>query len=720
MKTVNIIVNKINYTKDDYCILDVSPVGVSKKSLGLRKMIAKGPFINPMEDDTFKVTGDWIVDPIYGKQFDVVSSTRIMPVTNKAILKFLVKHIKGLGKKSALDIVKKYGIDTLNSLKNGTCEIEGISKTRMDAIIAQYKKHEEYETILTELLLLHIPLMLANKLYDKHGSNALQKVKQNPYIALPFADADKYCKAHNRQVNYTYRVQQMILNVIELLSNFKGHVFVHQDDVLKEVKNYNNKTEYKNDILMDNDIENAIKELLDDKTLYKDTDKIYVTAKWYQESFVAKRLKELLENKNVMPIADYTNIHNYLTNYDIKLDGNQEKAVHTVVNNAVTIVTGGPGTGKTQTINAILDVIKTFKPSATIEMAAPTGKAARRMESMTGHNAQTLHKLLGITGDDDIDANADIKTIDADFVFVDETSMMDLQLAYQLLKAVGDDTKLIFVGDVDQLPSVGSGAVLSDMIDSQVIPTIRLTKIYRQGAGSTIIKNAHAVIKNEMDNYDDKNTTDSFYTINIANQKQMQLTIMASIKRMIDTKRFGIDDIQVLLPTKFGECGTHKINQLIQDFANPSTDKTLEYTLNGMTYRVDDRVMQMVNNNDKQIYNGEVGIVANIYKNEENGKMTIEVEYESDVIEYEGEEIEEIELAYATTIHKSQGSEYPLVILGLTSDNDLMLNRNLVYTGITRASKTVITVTDANCIKKAASIEPSKRNSQLALKLQSK
>ena len=688
------------------------------------------PFVN--EGDNLKVTGDIVKHPDYGEQFKVATFEKTMPTTPEALEKYLSNgNFKGVGPATAKKIVNTFGKDTINVIKlepNKLTRIKGINKEKALEIAEQFLANWEIWQIVGFLDKFGIGPQSAENVYKKLGEGALEKISENPYILIDVASKVNFEKVDKialelgvEQDNYK-RIRSGIKYGLEKIG-LNGNSCVLYENLLK----------YEQDLLrVDIDsIENTIISMkakgelvLEDRENGQEW--VYSKPFYDAEKNIAERIIGLRNADNVKEIKTLKkDLEKIEKNIDIELSEKQKEAIESINDNNVCIITGGPGTGKTTIIKAIIELYK--KHGMKPVLCAPTGRAAKRMTETTGEEAKTLHRLLELAGiSDDIDnfnTNLLVTPIDGDIIIVDEASMIDMFLMNYLVKAIYKGTKLVLVGDIDQLPSVGPGSVLKDIIESGQVHTITLNQIFRQAAKSKIIVNAHRVNEGESfiggkvkeTKIDEENIEllDDFFYINEANQEKIQQTIISLCKGRL--KLYGdydfFNNIQIITPTKKGKLGTKELNKVLQNELNPSEEDKDEREFGEIKFREQDRVMQTKNNynilwekeNEREfkkelgsgIFNGELGIIEKINK---EGK-TVKVKFDDGkVATYDNTDLDQLEHAYAITVHKSQGSEFDVVILVASQSAPMLLTRNLIYTAMTRAKKLLIVIGPQNVV----------------------
>ena len=673
-----------------------------------------------------KIIGTWSTHPIYGRQIKVDMLERSMPKTVQGMEKYLASGvIKGIGARTAKKIVKHFGLDTFRIIEEEPlvlAQVNGISEKKAKEIGEVF--HAQYELRRAMLFLQDygITPTYAIKIYQQYKDQTTEVVKNTPYrlvediYGIGFRKADEIAAQVGIAREDPHRIKTGVLYLLTNFSN-NGHTYMPRPMLLEEAiklllpetyQDYLRLGTFENPL-----VENALIELAMNKQIiiknYENTACVFLAYLYHSEQLVARKLIDLASLYQQDASVDVeSELAKTQKELKIELVEEQKEAVRHVLTNGVTVITGGPGTGKTTTINAILHMLE--KAGEDVLLAAPTGRAAKRMSEATGMEAQTIHRLLeiGYMREDSnkqmFNRNED-NPLEADVIIVDEMSMVDITLMNALLKAVVEGQRLVLIGDADQLPSVGAGNVLKDIIASGRIPVVRLIQIFRQASKSAIVMNAHRINKGEYPISNEKGT--DFFFMKRSVQEEVKDTIIELITtRLPKYQGFNsIKDIQILAPMRKGVLGVNELNKALQAALNPHHDLKPEKEYRGTLFREGDKVMQIKNNYNTPwkilgktgmsidegtgVFNGDCGIITAIKEDEELVVVTFE---DSKVVEYEFNQLDELELAYAVTIHKSQGSEYPVVILPIHSGPPMLLSRNLLYTAVTRAKKMVVGV----------------------------
>ncbi len=695
------------------------------------------PFIN--EGEFVEVSGTITEHPVYGEQIKVSSFLIKEPEDDLSMERYLGSGaIKGIGPKLATRIVKKFKKDTFRVIEEEPerlVEIKGISERIAREIGTQFEEKKELRSAMMFLQQYGISNNLSVKIYQSYGPKMYDILKQNPYklaediVGVGFKLADEIATKVGIGSDSDFRIKAGIIYSLQQ-ANAMGHTFLPKEELLNEVSNL---------LLLEPELlERHLTEMmLDKRIVYKEEQhqkRVYSSNFYYTEMNCARMLLDLNMKYEVKEEVLERRILQLEENNQIELDELQKKAVAEAAKNGVLVVTGGPGTGKTTTINTI---IKFFESEGMeILLAAPTGRAAKRMKETTGYEAQTVHRLLELkaaVGDDSpgmqFEKN-ETNPLETDVVIIDEMSMVDIQLFYALLKSIMVGTRLILVGDVSQLPSVGPGNVLKDVIRSNCFPVVKLSRIFRQAAESDIILNAHKINEGKQIALDNKSK--DFFMLKRNDVNQIISVVIQLIKeKMPKYVNASIYDIQVLTPMRKGELGVERLNQILQQYLNPPHTSKREKEVSQGILREGDKVMQIKNNYQMEweisngrgflsekgcgVFNGDCGIVREINFFAET--VTVEFE-ESKRVEYRFREMDELELAYAITIHKSQGSEYPAVVMPILTGPRMLFNRNLLYTAVTRAKKCVTIVgSDQMVLHMIKNESEQKRYSSLDLRI---
>ncbi len=722
MKQINGYVENITYRNEDngYTVLTLS--------YGKKDIKCTGNFGYISEGEYLEIEGEEVFHDIYGEQIKV-KSYKVIPATDELSLrKYLGSGaIKGLGAVLADRIVDKFGKDTLRIVEEEPerlAEIRGITTRKAMDICQQVEEKKDMRDVMIFLQGYGISPTLSNKIYTMYGLKVYDIIKTNPYkladdlSGVGFKTVDEIARRAGVEVNASVRIKSGMCYALSEAS-LSGHTYLPKDKLVESTVNLlglrdqylNADGTYNMDLL-----DNCFTELVLEKKLIlkeiENVEAVFLSTFYYTELNIARMLLEL----NIQtPEDDYimgVKLDTIEKVTGVELDDLQKKAVVETQNNGISIITGGPGTGKTTTINAIIRMFEA--DGMEVSLAAPTGRAAKRMTEATGHEAKTIHRLLEIAGGagdetprDELSAKFgrnEQNPLETDVIILDEMSMVDTFLIHALLKAVTIGTRIVFVGDVNQLASVGPGNVLRDMIQSGKFSVVRLTKVFRQAGESGIVVNAHKINDGEQVKLD--NSSNDFLYIERENaQTALNATIGLMMSKLPDYVKAKPVDIQVLTPMRGGILGVNSLNEQLQKYINPADENKREKEIAGVTFREGDKVMQIKNNYQLEweqrseagriydtgtgIFNGDMGVITTI----NNVTNSMEVVFDEDrYVIYDSKQAEELELAYAITIHKSQGSEYPAVVMPLVSGVPMLMTRNLLYTGVTRAKKCVCIV----------------------------
>ena len=692
-----------NNPENGFSVLYVTPEGSTYPECMTVKMI------DPTPGTTIKAKGTWVKTK-YGIQFQATEWEELLPTTPEGIEAYLSSGlIKGIGPIYAKKIVDTFKEDTFNILDDypdRLLEIEGIGDKRLNEIKESWQKNRVVRNLIMFLKRYDISTRLIIKIYNRYKEDSIAILKDNPYRLCNEIEGIGFKTADNIAINLGIpmdspkRVQSGIkYKLMELCEN--GDTYEPLKTVVYDSADM---LEVDDDIVEDN-----VNELVQNGTLVNCDNKIYLKYFYDAEVNVAKRIREIYEYKQDNVDTATMTIEEIEAKTGIQYEGNQITAIETAMKNNIMVLTGGPGTGKTTVTRGIIELLTSM--CKTILLTAPTGKAAKRLSELTGRQAFTIHRALGFNPATGYAHNA-LNPFMEDVLIIDEASMINIMLMDMLIRAVANRMKVIIIGDIDQLPCIGSGNVLSDIINSETIPVVKLDKIFRQAQDSNIIVNAHR-IKNGKDIIVDNSKDSDFFMLKMSDD--INLNVVKLIKDRLPAA-YGYDpkDIQVLTPMKKCEVGVDKLNEMLQAAINPVGD---ELKRGNVIYRVGDKVIQTVNNYDKEVFNGDSGIIERINLQD---KLAY-IRYDDRIVEYSYADLEEVSLAYAMTIHKSQGSEYPIIVVPITYANKRMMQRNLIYTAVTRAKKVCVIVGDKRMVDIAISKADSyKRKTLLKERLQGK
>lgn len=723
---INGIISSVIYLNDEngYSVVRMeTDSGEMVTAVGCLPYIAPGEMIS--------AEGSWVTHAQHGRQFKIEQSNRLLPTSADGIYEYLAgSTVKGIGPATAALIVDRFkekSLDILEMHPEKLAEIKGISLTKAKDLSASFKKQAGVRRLTEFLCAYGIKPLVALKLYRAYGSAALETVHENPYIisashiGASFAEADNLALELGIKGDSINRISAAVLFELQHNSG-NGHCFIPRDKLIAATSQL---ISVPADLVSD-----AIDSLSENGGLVCDKvanlNVCYLTELYEAETYTAERLKSMVGLKT----KSSANIERLITKleslYDISYAPLQKQSIELALNNRILVITGGPGTGKTTILKGILSLYDELELETLL--AAPTGRAAKRMSELTGREASTIHRLLGAKmaedGETVVFSKHEGDPLNCDALVLDECSMVDITLMSSLLKALKPGCRLVLVGDADQLPSVGPGNVFSDIIRSQTVPTVRLTEIFRQKGDSRIVRNAHMINRGEHPDFE-ANTGDFFRLRRLKGGTAVETIVELCARRLPENMKIPSASIQVLSPTRKGETGTVNLNKRLQAALNPPSESKKEKLFGEAVFRVGDRVIQTKNNYDTiwktkggvsgaGVYNGDIGTIAQIDPITE----TLTVDFEDKLATYSFEMLNELEHAWALTVHKSQGSEYRAVVLALSGDVQMLLTRGVLYTAVTRAKELLIMVGDDNIAHRMIdNNKQSRRYSALRLRL---
>ena len=732
------VVERITFHNLDngYCVLRVQARGHRDlvTVVGHTQQVVAGEYVT--------ATGEWTTDRTHGSQFKAAEIKTNPPHTAEGIARYLGSGlIKGIGPKFAQRIVEVFKENTLNVLDTSPTyltQVKGIGPKLIEKIRKSWEEQRESRKIMVFLQSHGIGTARAVRIYKTYGENAIELIKANPYRlsadiwGVGFATADELAIKLGLPRDSPYRAQAAVRHVLSEASG-DGHVGYPEELLCtaaeqltgipeKGIRDAIEALRITDEVVRDN-VQSAERgtrnaeskpEANADSASTRHSDLIFLKPLFLAELGVSRAIKALASGPHPLPAIDMTPAVGWVEQkMGIQLAGSQRAAILEAVANKLVVVTGGPGTGKTTIVRAIIEIF--LAKSLRVLLCAPTGRAAKRLTESTGREAKTIHRLLEFDPGIGTFRRGHENPLDADLIVIDETSMVDVVLMNRLLQAVDDYSCVVFVGDVDQLPSVGAGSVLTDLIESKTVPVARLTEVHRQAGSSWIVRAAHAVNHGAVPESAPAGSGD-FYVVE-ANEPEQ---VIGAIRQMVTDripKRFGLDpfrDVQVLSPQVKTALGVASLNRELQAALNPRRAGVAEVEKFGNTFRVGDKVMQMKNNYDREVFNGDIGRVIGI----DTDDQIMLAEFEGRDVEYDFNDLDELQLSYACSIHKSQGSEYPAVVIPVHYQHYTMLQRNLIYTGITRGRKLVALVGSRKALWKAVtSAETKMRYSLLKWRL---
>jgi exodeoxyribonuclease V alpha subunit len=688
-------IERITYTNEEngYTVAKV-------KVYGQRDLVTVvGNLMAPMAGEILKMRGEWANHPKYGEQFKLVEYRSMVPASVYGIRRYLGSGmIKGIGPIMAKRIVDKFGKETLEVIENKIeklAQVEGIGKKRIGMIKRAWEDQKEIREVMIFLQTHGVSSGYATKIFKQYGNRSIEVVRQNPYrlatdiVGIGFVTADKIAEKLGFSKDSGLRAEAGILYVLNQLSD-DGHVYYPYEPLIskcEEILGVGREVIAKafSTILVDKRI--VIEDLNQEIDEFRENNKaVYLASFHLSETSIATRLKTLIHALKSIRRIDSDKALAWVQNQlAITLATKQIEAIRSAIENKVMVVTGGPGTGKTTIINALIKIFSQLKVRTML--AAPTGRAAKRMSEATNHEAKTIHRMLEYSLQKGGFQRNEERPLDCDLLIVDEASMIDTILMHHLMKAIPPQATFILVGDVDQLPSVGAGNVLRDIISSGAVPVVELNEIFRQAKESLIIVNAHKINRGVVPSLGPSGAKDDFYFIEQEDPEEVLKIILELTKERIP-KRFRFDslnDIQVLTPMHKGTVGAGNLNTELQRVLNPGEGGVIRGNRN---FRVNDKVMQIKNDYDKEVFNGDIGRITRI----DLETQEVIIAFDGREIPYDFPDLDEIVPAYAVSVHKSQGSEYPAVVIPLLTQHYMLLQRNLIYTAVTRGKKLVVLV----------------------------
>jgi exodeoxyribonuclease V alpha subunit len=644
--------------------------------------------------ESLRMTGEWVEHPKFGRQFKADSCEHLLPASINGIRRFLGSGaVKGIGEKTADRMISRFGsqiLDIMDSDPEQLLEVEGIGPAKLKTIVSSWQEKREVRGLMLFLQTHGVATTFAHRIFRHYGVNAVQRLRANPYDlaydihGIGFRTADEVALKLGFAEDAPQRLEAGVEYCLRQAADGAGHMFLPRSTLAEESA----KLLGCHDLEL---IEEQIEALAERKRLLIEplpekgvAEAVFLTYFYRTEREIASRLQGLLDHVSRLdPQKISKAVEREEQRQSLTLSEEQRAAVESACGHKVSIITGGPGTGKTTITRVVVRALKAL--GLKISLAAPTGRAAKRLAEATGFTATTLHRLLRYQPATGFEFNEE-KKLSADVMVVDEVSMLDCGLCLSLLRALPLTCRLVFVGDENQLPSVGAGNVLGDMIESGVIPAVRLTHIYRQARESMIVVNAHRINEGEFPlGSPEAPPKADFFWVEKENLIELQSLVLRMVCERIP-EAYGLDpmtDVQVLTPMHKGEVGTVVLNRLLQERLNPDGR---ELVRGQRAYRVGDRILQLRNNYDKEVFNGDLGRILAIDTEDE----TLHAEFDGRDVEYGFDELDEIGLAYAISVHKSQGSEYPAVVMPVVSQHYMLLQRNLIYTGLTRARKLAV------------------------------
>ena len=721
-------VNNIIYenTQNLFKILDVDIIGkldgYSEDSIRIT-----GTFGEMQVNGQYEFTGELVVHPKFGQQFKVENYTQALPREKDSLINYLSStKFPGIGKKAAQKIVDELGSNALDILKENPTKISTLNLTskQKETLRQGVQEMDSYAEVVLKLAKFGLNKRVANSIYKVYEGQALNKIEKNPYELIrdvrgySFASADKIGRELGLALTDHRRIEGAILDVLQEGLSEKGDTYISAKDLLIEVANLVQIQDYEI-------IEASLKTLVLNEEIIVDENSNVALRKIYAvEAEIATELKRIVKTRQTVKHYDdqtlEKTIHKVEKELSISYDDVQKNAIKNALNNSVSLLTGGPGTGKTTVINGIILSLRylekipqtsLYSDDPPVLLSAPTGRAAKRMTEVTGINSKTIHRLLGVGLEDKIEEYSEVNLLNGELLIVDEMSMVDIFLFKLLLKGIDTTKRIVFVGDQDQLPSVGAGNIFGDLINSKAFPTTRLTHIHRQGEDSSIIALAHAINQGKGKEVIFKKTNN--YSFIPCQPEQIGSAISQIATKAMH--KFNRDDIQVLGAMYNGVSGITSLNDLLQNILNKEHLNGKKLEAHGEKFRIGDRILQLKNNTTKGVFNGQIGKIIGI--EEDKKEDCLVADFDGHEVSYSLRDLNEVTRAYAITIHKSQGSEFPVVILTLTMQNYMMLRRNLLYTAVTRAVQNLVMIGEKRAYLKALETPGNDRHTGLTQKI---
>ncbi|PFM76057.1 ATP-dependent RecD-like DNA helicase [Bacillus sp. AFS077874] len=677
-----------------------------------QEMTITGNIPRMNEDETYTFKGIVKDHPRYGKQFQISSFEKELPSTKKGVIQYLSSDLfKGIGKKTAEKIVDHLGEGAINKILDNADSLEGVpglAKSKAKEIYETILSHQGLEKVISFLSSYGIGTGLSIKIYKTYNESTLDVIRTNPFKLIEdvdgigFGRADEIGRAIGITGNHPDRIRAGCIYILEHLSMQEGHVYITQDQFIDETRQLLMKQD--KELVEAVDISREMKRLIADGKLVMEDERIYLSALYYAEKGIVNAIRKLLSGAPDLGEMTETRFAKELEDLESKMNvkyaPSQAQAIKKAMESAMMVLTGGPGTGKTTVIKGIVNLFSTIHDLSLDQhsypkddpfpylLAAPTGRAAKRMSEATGLPAVTIHRLLGWTREGEFSHHEE-NPLNGKLLIIDEFSMVDVWLGNQLLKSIPEGCQVIFVGDEDQLPSVGPGQVLKDLLNSGTVPTVRLKDIYRQSEDSSIITLAHYIKDGTISEDLFEQRKDRSF---IGCSSQQVVEVVKKVCENANKKGFPVRDIQVLAPMYRGPAGIDALNEGLQEVFNPKKEKQREMNFGDTTFRTGDKVLQLVNVPENNVFNGDMGEIVNIFFAKENVEQQdiIIVSFDGNEVTYTRPDFSQLTLAYCCSIHKSQGSEFDIIVLPIVKSYYRMLRRNLIYTAVTRSKKFLI------------------------------
>lgn len=691
---------------------------------------------NVVEGDVYTFKGQTVEHPRYGKQLKAETFEKELPQTKDAIISYLSSDLfKGIGKKTAQNIVNTLGENAINDIFNDASVLEkvpSLPKKKQKQIAEQIASNQESEKVMIRLHDLGFGPKLASSIYQYYGAETLNVLDKNPYQlvydikGIGFSKADQLAQKIGIQFDAPERIKAGLLFTLEEECIKQGHTYMPHDQIIEATYNVltQNSNHDDNQIKQEH-IHRMLLELNEEKRIIVDNEKVSIPSLYYSELKSVQNLYRIKTHTSKLKEIEQSDLQIHIgeieTSNEVSYAESQKEALQTAINSKVMLLTGGPGTGKTTVIKGIVELYAEVhgisldyddyqEDDYPVVLAAPTGRASKRLQESTGLEAMTIHRLIGWNQDTQPEDILD-NEINARLIIIDEMSMVDTWLFHQFLSAVPLDAQIILVGDEDQLPSVGPGQVFKDLIDSKTIPRVNLTEVYRQQDGSSIIELAHRMkLGQPID------ITQRFHDRSFINCGTDQIpTVVEKVVNSAVNKGYDMSDIQVLAPMYKGNAGIKRLNQILQTILNPKEKDTREIEFGDVVFRKGDKVLQLVNRPNDNIFNGDIGMIVGIFWAKENAlnKDVLVVGFEGNEITFTRQDLLELTHAYCTSIHKSQGSEFPIVIMPIVKQYFRMLQRPILYTGLTRAKQSLVLLGDPQAFDIGLNTNGQKRLTQL-------
>lgn len=718
------VLQEVFFSEDTgYGVYRLEVQEASEKSISDEVTIV-GHFLRPVAGETYSCEGEWREHPRFGKQYVVSKINKELPKTEQAVIKYLSSGLfHGIGKKTAEKIVAGLGGDALQIIASNPAalaEISGVSHSQANTIVDSLGEHQALEEAMVLLYEYGLGAALALKVIQRFKQETVKMIKENPYQLIDeiegigFIKADEIAKAQGFSLHAPERYQAAILYSLQEASN-EGHVFLTRDEVQTASQSLLGSLE-------SSIFEDALGNLLEQKKVMMEEERIYLVTLFYAEVNMALKCRQMISQTidKTFPATDlFQAIGELEEEFEVHYADSQREAMMMALSSPLMILTGGPGTGKTTVIRGLchlfarlhelnLDVDVNKGENLPIRLVAPTGRAAKRMTETTGIPAMTIHRLLGYRGGFfEHDADNPIK---GSLLVVDETSMLDIWLANQLFRAIPPDMQVVLVGDADQLPSVGPGLVLEHLLQVPEIPRVQLTDIFRQAEDSSIIQLAHSIRKGELpDNLLTPLSDRRFFPCHM----EQAVSIIEQTYENAIKKGYTLFDIQVLAPMYKGQVGVNRINEKIQEIINPKRQGIKEITWGDTIFRFGDKVLQLSNHQDHPVYNGDMGLISAIDDFAKPDDPVLWVQFDRQEVPYKRNQLGQLSLGYACSVHKAQGSEFPIVIFPFLPSYHRMLARNLIYTGITRSKSYLILCGEVEAMRRGVEATGEARNTAL-------